>query len=130
MADADPRAQAPTPPPAAAAAPPNPAAPRRRSRRPLLVSLALAAVLLAADLARPPQDQLTARAALAALAVYQATLSPLFGTIGVQCRFRPTCSHYAVGAVREDGALVGSLRAAGRVMRCGPWTPAGTVDPP
>ena len=120
MADADPRAQA----------PPSPAAPRRRSRRPLLVSLALAAVLLAADLARPPQDQLTARAALAALAVYQATLSPLFGRIGVQCRFRPTCSHYAVGAVREDGALVGSLRAVGRVMRCGPWTPAGTVDPP
>ena len=123
MADADPQGPAAPPPPA-------PAAPRRRSRRPLLVSLALAAVLLVADLARPPQDQLTARAALAALAVYQATLSPLFGRVGVQCRFRPTCSHYAVGAVREDGALVGSLRAVGRVMRCGPWTPAGTVDPP
>lgn len=110
-------------------APPAPAA-RRRSRRPLLVALALAAVLLAADLARPPEAQLTARAALAALTVYQATLSPLLGHIGVQCRFRPTCSHYAVAAVREDGALVGSLRAVGRVMRCGPWTPAGTVDPP
>lgn len=107
-----------------------PAAPRRRSRRPLLVSLALVAVLLAVDLARPPQEQLTTRAALAALSVYQATLSPLLGDIGVQCRFRPTCSHYAVAAVRQDGALVGSLRAVGRVMRCGPWTPAGTVDPP
>ena len=109
---------------------PASAAPRRRSRWPLLVSLALAAVLLAADLARPPEAQRTARAALAALTVYQATLSPLLGHIGVQCRFRPTCSHYAVAAVREDGALVGSLRAVGRVMRCGPWTPAGTVDPP
>ena len=130
MADADPQGPAPPPADAATAAPPNRAAARRRSRRPLLATLAVAAVLLSADLARPPQDQLTARAALAALAVYQATLSPLFGKIGVQCRFRPTCSHYAVGAVREDGALVGSLRAAGRVMRCGPWTPAGTVDPP
>jgi putative membrane protein insertion efficiency factor len=119
---------APVPAPAAAAAPP--AAPRRRSRRPLLVSLALAAILLAADLARPPEAQLSARAALAALAVYQATLSPLLGGAGVRCRFRPTCSHYAVAAVRQDGALVGSLRAVGRVMRCGPWTPAGTVDPP
>ncbi|HEX6203480.1 MAG TPA: membrane protein insertion efficiency factor YidD [Thermoanaerobaculia bacterium] len=87
-------------------------------------------MLLAVDLARPPEEQLSARAVLGARGAYQATLSPLFGAAGVECRFRPTCSRYAVGAVREDGALIGSLRAVGRVMRCGPWTPAGTVDPP
>jgi uncharacterized protein len=106
------------------------AAPRHRKRRRLLIALALALALLAVDLARPPEAQLTGRAALAALAAYQATVSPLLGAVGVQCRFQPTCSHYAVGAVRRDGALIGSLRAVGRVLRCGPWTPAGTVDPP
>lgn len=109
---------------------PSQAAPRRRKRRRLLISLALALALLAVDLARPPEAQLTGRAALAALTAYQATVSPLLGALGVQCRFQPTCSHYAAGAVRQDGALIGSLRAVGRVLRCGPWTPAGTVDPP
>jgi uncharacterized protein len=102
---------------------------RRRRRRRLLV-LAVVALLLAADLARAPEDQLSARLLLAGLGAYQATMSPAFGRMGVSCRFRPTCSHFAVGAIRQDGALVGSLRAAGRLMRCGPWTPAGTVDPP
>jgi putative component of membrane protein insertase Oxa1/YidC/SpoIIIJ protein YidD len=32
--------------------------------------------------------------------------------------------------IRRDGALVGSARAGWRVLRCGPWTPAGTPDPP
>lgn len=115
--------------PAPAVATADPASrPRRRRRR--LVVLAVVALLLAADLARAPQDQLSAQLLLAGLGAYQATMSPAFGRMGVECRFRPTCSHYAVGAIRQDGALVGSLRAAGRVMRCGPWTPAGTLDPP
>ncbi|HEX9669296.1 MAG TPA: membrane protein insertion efficiency factor YidD [Thermoanaerobaculia bacterium] len=46
------------------------------------------------------------------------------------CRFRPSCSRYAEGAVRKRGALVGGALAVGRVLRCGPWTPAGTFDPP
>jgi putative component of membrane protein insertase Oxa1/YidC/SpoIIIJ protein YidD len=50
--------------------------------------------------------------------------------LGVGCRFTPTCSRYAEGAVRRDGALVGTARAVWRIARCGPWTPAGTHDPP
>lgn len=114
--------------PTAAPSPPGPDGRTRRRRR--LVVLAVVALLLAADFARPPEEQLSARAVLGVLGAYQATLSPLFGAAGLECRFQPTCSRYAVGVVRRDGALVGSLRAAGRVMRCGPWTPAGTVDPP
>lgn len=113
----------PTGPPVETPAP----APRRRRR------LAVAAVLLALlafDLGRPPENQLSARAALGALTVYQATLSRLFAAAGVQCRFQPTCSRYAAGAIEQDGALIGSLRAVGRVVRCGPWTAEGTVDPP
>ena len=101
----------------------------RRRRRRRLVLLVLAA-LLVFDLVRPPADQLSARFLLAGIDLYQATLSRRFGALGVRCRFQPTCSHYAEGALREDGAVVGSARAAWRIARCGPWTPQGTVDPP
>lgn len=99
-----------------------------RARRWLVALVVLG--LFAVDLSRPPADQLSARFLLAGIHLYQATLSENMGRIGVHCRFRPTCSHYAEGAIEKDGALVGSLRAVWRIARCGPWTPAGTVDPP
>ncbi len=93
------------------------------------MAAALVAGLLAFDLSRPPRAQWSARGLLGAISVYQATLSPLMGRAGVRCRFVPTCSHYGADAIREDGALIGSLRAMWRVARCGPWTAMGTVDP-
>ena len=100
-------------------------------RRRLALGLLLAALaLLAADLARPPAEQLSARAMLAAIDLYQASLSPRIGQLGTRCRFRPTCSHYGEAVIRRHGALVGGAKAAWRVLRCGPWTPAGTDDPP
>jgi putative membrane protein insertion efficiency factor len=56
--------------------------------------------------------------------LYRLTLS---GWLGGQCRFYPTCSHYAEGAIRTHGALKGSAMAAWRIARCGPFT-AGGVD--
>jgi putative membrane protein insertion efficiency factor len=100
------------------------------ARRRLLVAGAVAAALLAIDWTRAPDRQLTARVELALLARYRATVSPLVGRAGVRCRFTPSCSRYAEGAIRRSGALVGTARALGRLVRCGPWTPAGTVDPP
>jgi hypothetical protein len=100
----------------------------RRRRWPAVLAVLL--VLLALDLAQPPAEQLSARFLLAGIDLYQVTLSPRLGATGVRCRFEPSCSRYAEGAIREDGALVGSARAAWRIARCGPWTPAGTVDPP
>jgi len=124
----------------AAAAVPAPAAPavaatagrerRRGLRRRAAVPLLLVAGLLAVDLARPPARQASARLLLGGIHLYQATLSPHMAALGVQCRFRPTCSHYAEGAIARHGALSGSLRAAWRIVRCGPWTPLGTYDPP
>lgn len=102
----------------------------RKPRRRLLAFVLVVGLLLALDLARPPADQLSARALLAGIHLYQHTLSPWMPSLGVRCRFTPTCSRYAEGAIEKHGALVGSLKAAGRVLRCGPWTPAGTVDPP
>ena len=101
-----------------------------RRRLTTLIVLVGVVVLLACDLARPPQRQVTARALLAAIHLYQATLSPRMPALGVRCRFTPTCSHYAESAIRKYGALVGTARAVARIARCGPWTPRGTYDPP
>jgi uncharacterized protein len=62
---------------------------------------------------------------LGAIAVYRLTLS---GWLGGQCRFSPTCSHYADEAIRSHGALRGSLLAVRRVLRCNPFGRGG-VDP-
>jgi putative membrane protein insertion efficiency factor len=103
---------------------------RRRGRLKRAAVPLLLGCLLAADLARPPASQASARLLLGGIHLYQATLSPRLGALGVQCRFRPTCSHYAAGAIARYGALSGSLRAAWRIARCGPWTRPGTYDPP
>ena len=53
---------------------------------------------------------------------YQYAISPLFGP---SCRFYPTCSNYAIEAVREHGAAKGSMLAAKRLCKCHPWHPGG-----
>jgi putative membrane protein insertion efficiency factor len=55
---------------------------------------------------------------------YQWALSPLLGD---RCKYHPTCSQYAVDALREHGALRGTVLAAWRVLRCNPWS-VGGVD--
>jgi len=56
---------------------------------------------------------------------YRTLVSPLltavFGPMGCGCRFTPTCSCYAIEAVKTHGALRGSWLAACRVGRCHPW---------
>lgn len=113
--------------PAEAAHPEAPGRLRRKRWR--WVALAFLTILLVDNL-RPPADQLSGRALVAAIDLYQATLSPLMPVAGVHCRFEPTCSHYGEEAIRRHGAIPGSLRAGWRLLRCGPWTPDGTVDPP
>lgn len=99
-------------------------------RKRLAAFAALLLVLLAIDLAGRPENQLTARLLLGGIDLYQATLSPLMPRTGVRCRFQPTCSHYGEMAIRRHGALRGSGMAVWRIVRCGPWTPAGTVEYP
>lgn len=99
------------------------------SRR-TLATVVVVGVLLGLDLGAAPERQWTARALSGAIGVYQRTLSPWLALRGVRCRFEPTCSHYALASIEQRGAVVGAVRAAWRLARCGPWTPAGTVDPP
>lgn len=101
--------------------------------RPALLGVAVGVVLVTAgalDMTRPPENQVSARAADALIGAYQATLSPLLTRVGVRCRFRPTCSEYTRTTIRDRGLAAGGLRGLARLVRCGPWTPAGTVDPP
>ena len=56
---------------------------------------------------------------------YRLTLGTV---LGGQCKFHPSCSHYAEEAVRVHGALRGSAMATWRILRCGPFT-VGGVDP-
>ena len=58
--------------------------------------------------------------------LYQFTVS---GWLGGQCRFHPTCSSYAIDAIRARGAVVGSAFAIWRILRCNPFG-AGGLDPP
>jgi len=99
-------------------------------RRWILIACLLTLAVLGADLARAPERQVAARAAIAGIHVYQATVSRLFAASGVACRFSPTCSHYAEACLRRYGLVRGGGMALTRVLRCGPWTPLGTVDPP
>lgn len=100
---------------------------RRWAGRLFLAGLLLISI---ADQVRPPAEQWSTRGLVAAIHLYQATISKVLPAAGVHCRFTPTCSHYGEGVILKYGAARGVWLAAWRVLRCGPWTPAGTVDPP
>jgi hypothetical protein len=102
----------------------------RRWRRRLGALAFVVVALLTLDFLRPPREQWTVRALVAGIRVYRANVSAPLGGLGVRCRFEPSCSRYAEAALLESGAVRGGLRAAGRLLRCGPWTPPGTFDPP
>ena len=62
---------------------------------------------------------------LALVQLYRIAISPW---LGANCRFEPTCSEYALQALREHGAFRGSWLAAKRIGRCHPWGGSG-YDP-
>lgn len=57
--------------------------------------------------------------------LYQWFISPL---LGQNCRHEPTCSHYAIEAIKEWGVLKGILIGAKRISKCHPWGTYG-YDP-
>lgn len=64
------------------------------------------------------------------LKLYQSTFSfdhgilKIFKPLGY-CRYRPTCSDYAIEAISKYGAIKGGFKAIWRVMRCNPWSKGG-----
>ena len=61
------------------------------------------------------------------LRAYRAVISPLYGEV---CRYYPSCSAYALEAVRTHGSITGSWLAARRLARCHPWAPGGVDHVP
>ncbi|MFH1522687.1 MAG: membrane protein insertion efficiency factor YidD [Patescibacteria group bacterium] len=64
------------------------------------------------------------------LKLYQRTISFDHGILKVFfphgfCRFRPTCSDYAINSISKYGIVKGGLNALWRVMRCNPWNKGG-----
>lgn len=75
---------------------------------------------IARQLAQLPRDAL-----LLLVRGYRLLLKPWLGNA---CRFEPTCSAYAIGALERHGALRGSALAGWRLLRCHPWCDGG-LDP-
>jgi len=69
--------------------------------------------------------RLVREALVAPIRLYQRWISP---ALPRTCRYEPTCSHYAVEAIRTQGALRGAVLAAWRILRCNPWSHGG-YDP-
>jgi putative membrane protein insertion efficiency factor len=53
---------------------------------------------------------------------YQKWISPL---LGPHCRFNPTCSHYAIEAIKLHGIAKGCWLASKRILKCHPLHPGG-----
>lgn len=61
------------------------------------------------------------------IGAYRRFVSPL---LRQNCRWHPTCSAYALEAIRVHGAVRGSLLAIKRIGRCHPWSPGGVDHVP
>jgi putative membrane protein insertion efficiency factor len=61
-------------------------------------------------------------AAIALIWMYRWTVSPLLGN---RCKYHPSCSQYALDALREYGFAKGSILAGWRLLRCNPWSHGG-----
>ena len=59
---------------------------------------------------------------IAPIRVYQRVISPMFPR---RCKYHPTCSQYAVDAIREWGVVRGLVLAGWRLLRCNPWSHGG-----
>ena len=68
---------------------------------------------------------------LAVVRAYRLLFSPW---LGAGCRFEPTCSVYALGALESHGAARGTYLVLSRLARCQPWCAGGhdpvPVEPP
>ena len=69
---------------------------------------------------------MTARAvATLPIRLYRRLISP---ALGQRCKYHPSCSAYALQAIRSYGILRGVVLAAWRLLRCNPWSHGG-FDP-
>mgnify|MGYP002368932244 FL=1 len=63
---------------------------------------------------------------IAIINIYKYSISPLLGVN--KCRYQPSCSTYAIEALKKHGLFKGSYLAAKRILSCHPWGGSG-YDP-
>jgi putative membrane protein insertion efficiency factor len=61
-------------------------------------------------------------AGVALVLLYRYTFGALFPA---SCKYHPSCSQYAIDALRKHGLVLGSVKAAWRLVRCNPWSHGG-----
>jgi uncharacterized protein len=66
--------------------------------------------------------QLPGYAGVGLVLAYRYTLGTLFPA---SCKYHPSCSRYAVEALKEYGLVRGSVLAGWRLLRCNPWSRGG-----
>ncbi len=59
---------------------------------------------------------------------YKKFISPIFHFLGVECKYYPTCSEYALEAIEKYGLLKGSFLTGKRILKCNPFSKGG-YDP-
>lgn len=64
---------------------------------------------------------------VAILHIYRTLISPLYGDV---CRYYPSCSAYALEAIRAHGVFKGVALGSLRIARCHPWAAGGIDDVP
>jgi uncharacterized protein len=98
-------------------------------RRTLIIGAVLFLLFVTHEVLQPREREISTTAAVAVIEQYRKHVSPrLAGR--VYCRFEPTCSLYGLESVKKRGAVAGGGKVLWRILRCGPWTPAGTTDLP
>ena len=62
------------------------------------------------------------------LEFYKKSISPWFESMGVKCKYEPTCSEYTKQAIEKYGAIKGTLLGIKRILKCNPFSKGG-YDP-
>ena len=62
------------------------------------------------------------------LRIYKKFISPIFKSIGIECKYYPTCSEYMRQAIEKYGAFKGTYLGIKRLIRCNPFSKGG-YDP-
>ncbi|MGP1589891.1 membrane protein insertion efficiency factor YidD [Oribacterium sp. oral taxon 102] len=69
---------------------------------------------------------MVSKALIVFIRLYQRFLSPMKGF--AHCKYTPTCSQYAIEAIKKYGCVKGTLLAGWRLLRCNPFSKGG-YDP-
>ena len=60
--------------------------------------------------------------------IYKKYISPIFSSMGVSCKYKPTCSEYMIQAIEKYGCIKGIWLGMKRILRCNPFSKGG-YDP-